>query len=71
MLIEKDYRASAEYGSNRGEINPLQEPYNKFSYIRDVVDDLIEKVLEDGGDIEFVDNGMLKEYDRVALIQYY
>ena len=30
-----------------------------FPYIRDVVDDLIEKVLEDGGDVEFVDNGML------------
>ena len=71
LLVEKDYKASAEYGGNRGEINLLKEPYNKFSYIRDVVDDLIEKVLEGGGDVEFVENGMLKDYDRVALIQYY
>ena len=71
LLVERDYRVSAEYGADRGEINFLQEPYNKFSYIRDVIDDLIEKVLENGGDVEFVDNGMLMDYGRVALIQYY
>ncbi len=71
LLVEKDYRVSAEHGGNQGEISLLKEPYNKFSYIRDVVDDLIEKVLEGGGDVEFVENGMLIDYDRVALIQYY
>ena len=48
-----------------------KEPHNKFSYIKDAVDDVIEKVLERGGDVEFVDEDELLRYDRIALIQYY
>lgn len=40
-------------------------------YIKDVVDDIIEKVLQNGGDAEFVDNGTMQEYDRIAMIRYY
>ncbi len=36
---------------------------------KDVVDDIIEKVLESGGDVEFVDE--LKDYNHIALIEYY
>ena len=35
------------------------------------VDDVIEKVLENGGDVEFVDEGLLKQYDHIALISFY
>jgi hypothetical protein len=52
-------------------IYKAQEPYNKFSYIKDAVDDVMEKVLETGGDVEFVEEGLLKEYQHIALIQYY
>jgi hypothetical protein len=48
-----------------------EKPYSKFSYIKDAVDDVMEKVLETGGDVEFVDEGMLKDYDHIALVQYY
>jgi hypothetical protein len=27
--------------------------------------------LQSGGDVEFVDAGMLKDYQQIALIQYY
>ena len=47
------------------------EPYNKFSYIKDAVDDVIEKVLETGGDVEFVDAAVLNDYQHIALLQYY
>ena len=47
------------------------EPYNKFSYIKDAVDDVIEKILEAGGDVEFVEPGILESYNHIALIQYY
>jgi hypothetical protein len=35
------------------------------------VDDVIEKVLENGGDVEFVDEGVLKDYHHIALILFY
>lgn len=71
LVVEKDYMYPA-IEENRGEtIVELKEPYNKFSYIKDAVDDVIEKVLENGGDVEFVDKDVLKEYDRIALIQFY
>lgn len=47
-----------------------ETPGNPF-YIKDAVDDIIEKVLASGGDAEFVDEGILKNYHKTALIQYY
>lgn len=45
------------------------ETYNKFSCIRNPIDEMIEKVLENGGDVELVSNGALKEYSQIALIK--
>ena len=71
LVVEKNYMYAAEHGSNNDVIYKITEPYNKFSYIKDAVDDVMEKVLENGGDVEFVDEGKLKDYHRIALIQYY
>lgn len=71
LVVEKNYMYAAEQGDSKEVINKLSEPYNKFSYIKDAVDDVIEKVLENGGDVEFVDEGVLKDYSSIALIQYY
>lgn len=38
---------------------------------RDLVDETIRYVLEAGGDVFFVDRGLLKKYKRIALIRYY
>ena len=40
-------------------------------FIGDAIDDIILKVLEKGGDIEWVDKGMLDEYEHIALVRYY
>jgi hypothetical protein len=40
-------------------------------YIKDTVDSIIQKVLENGGDVEWVDKDRLKEYGHIALIQHY
>ncbi|MEO8413171.1 MAG: hypothetical protein ABI472_05905 [Ginsengibacter sp.] len=45
--------------------------YDEFSYIKDAVDDIIEKVLESGGDVEFADANLLKNYHHIALVQNY
>jgi hypothetical protein len=61
----------AQHSPEPVQIEPLKGRYNPYSYIRDAVDDIIEKVLEYGGDVEFVDSGLLKQYDRIALVQYW
>lgn len=71
LIVEKDFIYTAEQGASEDVIYKPGEPYNKFSYIKDAVDDVIEKVLEYGGDVEFVDKGMLSKYGHIALIQYY
>lgn len=71
LLLEKNYMYAAEHGSSDEIIYKATEPYNKFSYIKDAVDDVIEKVLENGGDVEFVDEGLLKDYHHIALILFY
>lgn len=38
-------------------------------YIKDEVDEIIEKVLENDGDVEFIDKGLLNDYKQIALIE--
>lgn len=71
LVLEKNYMYPAENNVENEVVYKAIEPYNKFSYIKDAVDDVIEKVLENGGDVEFVDEGMLTKYHHIALIQYY
>jgi hypothetical protein len=71
LVVEKNYMYPAEKGSSKEVIYMATEPYNKYSYIKDAVDDIIEKVLENGGDVEFVDPDFIKQYQHIALIQYY
>lgn len=71
LIVEKNYMYAAEHTDRNDVINEAIAPYNKFSYIKDAVDDVIEKVLQTGGDVEFVDEGMLADFDHIALVQYY
>ena len=71
LLVEKNFMYAAQQGSNGDIIYKVAEPYNKFSYIKDAVDDVMEKVLENGGDVEFVDTDVLKDYHHIALVLYY
>jgi hypothetical protein len=71
LVVEKNYRFAAQRGAEPGMIEALTEPYNHFSYIRDVVDDVLEKVLESGGNVEFIEDDVLIGFDHIALIKYY
>ncbi|MEO6290249.1 MAG: hypothetical protein ABIO76_10025 [Ginsengibacter sp.] len=68
LLVEKNYKYPSGYGSDQELIDSAIHPYSSFSYIKDAVDDIIEKVLEENGDVEFVDEELLKDYDHIALI---
>lgn len=71
LIIEKNFRCAGEKECLEAATSLPTDPYNRFSYIKDAVDDVIEKVLEDGGDVEFVDDGLLKDYHHISLIQHY
>lgn len=71
LIVEKDFMYPAQRSAEENVIYELQPPYNRFSYIKDAVDDVIEKVLSNGGDVEFVDHDMLKEYGHIAMIRFY
>ena len=49
--------------------------YSQFDYhitiTDEALDDIIEKVLSSGGDVEFVDEGILKDFEKIAMIEYF
>jgi len=65
LIVEKNYRFAAESK------DITEKPHRRFSHVKDAIDDLIEKVLEGGGDIEFVDPEVIKDHNHIALIKYY
>ena len=71
LVVEKNYMCPA-LQSDRKEVIYLKDDarHTEF-FIKDAVDDIIEKMFESGGDVDFVDEGVLKDYQRIALITYY
>ncbi|MBL0307920.1 MAG: hypothetical protein IPQ25_18395 [Chitinophagaceae bacterium] len=71
LVVEKNYMVAAQHGSQEDVIYKVAEPATNFSYIKDAVDEVIEIVLENGGDVEFIDENFLGEYQQIALVKYY
>jgi len=71
LLVEKDYKQSARYGDDRFSIVIDDEMNNMYDRVADAVDDVIEMVLKNKGDVVFVENGSLKEYEHIALLTRY
>lgn len=71
LLVEKNYMHPEEQDRKGCQIYSVIKSDNKYSYITDLVDAVIEKMLETGGDVEFVEEGCLEDYDRIALIHRY
>ena len=69
--MEKGYVCACRLQKDGQDILPKEAIADSPFYIKDAVDDVIEKVLKNGGDVEFVDEGLLKDYQHIALIQYY
>ncbi|MBS1533356.1 MAG: hypothetical protein JSU01_23860 [Bacteroidetes bacterium] len=59
LVVEKNYRQM------------LSSHVPKSFYVKDAVDKIIEKVLLCGGDVEFVEDNLLKNYKRIALVPFY
>ena len=71
LVVEKGFSYPARQAPEPGSIYRETAASNNVFYIKDAVDDVMEKVLAGGGDVQFVDDGMLKEYGHIALIRYY
>ena len=70
LVVEKNYRRVAGQGPEDEEIFTMATDKVPFP-IQDVVDDIIEKLIMIGGKVEFVEDGKLGKYRRVALITHY
>lgn len=71
LIVEKNYMYPAQHSDMTDRIEGTEDLYNRFSYIKDAVDDVMEKILEYGGDVEFVDEDVLRNYGHIVLINYY
>ena len=65
LIVEKDFYCPA-FVTAKGETIFNNSNQQNDLIVKDAVDDVIEKVLQNGGDVEFVDE--LKDYNRIALI---
>jgi Bacterial archaeo-eukaryotic release factor family 3 len=71
LVVEKNFIFPADKSSTPGIIYKREESVTGAFYIKDAVDDVIEKVLANGGDVEFVDEGVLEGYSKIVLIEFY
>jgi hypothetical protein len=71
LIVEKDYKQSARRGSDPFSIVLDDEHENPWNMIADAVDDVIELIFKNKGDIVFVENGRLKKHQKIVLINRY
>jgi len=72
LVVEKNYMVAARHGEADELFIEEELPMGGNSLLlKDAVDHVIEKVLAAGGDVEFVEKGMLNDYEHIALIEYY
>ncbi len=71
LVVEKNYMYAAQHSSVKDVIYKALAPDDNFSCIKDAVDEIIETVLGNGGDVEFVEKDVLKSYHHIALIKFY
>lgn len=68
LLVEKNYKMHAMIDTSGYE---LIEANKSKEAIDDAIDELIELVINKGGDVYFYNNDVLEKYDHVALIARY
>jgi hypothetical protein len=70
LLVEKDFRCPGFIVENDHHLY-LCPPQKPHKILADAIDELIETVLEKKGYVYFMNNDMLKDYGRIALIKRY
>lgn len=71
LILEKNYLLPANFATIASDMERYRPSDEHAFYIKDAIDDLIERVLASGGDVEFVDEGLLNHFQKMVLIEYY
>lgn len=69
LIVEKEFFSPA-YAEEEDALQFYEPLPEQSLYIKDAVDVAIEKVLEEGGDIAFVEKGTLRNFGHIVLIQF-
>ncbi len=69
LILEKEALGDSMRKIIEESIDSMVPKYNKFSNVKNLVDEIIEKVFENGGNVELVNKGFLKSYGPIALIK--
>lgn len=69
LLVVEDHFTAGEPGQEKDALYGFMRTTDDPWYMKDLVDDIIEKVLKDGGDVEFVEPGALSSFQQIALIE--
>jgi len=71
LLLEENFSYDGRKECSDGLAYGATKQYNAFSCTSDEADEVIEKVLQNGGDIAFAPERILKDYNHIALIKSY
>lgn len=71
LLVEKGYQQTATLGDDAATLILGEDPVHAYRKIADAVDDVMETVLQKGGKVQFVQDGRLDAYERIALVTRY
>ena len=71
LLVEEGYSEPAYLDETNYQLALSPENTEGYKKLHDAVDDVIEKVLEKNGTIQFVQNGKLQKYGKIAMILRY
>ncbi len=69
LVVEKQFVKYFHGSKNYSPFFKIDTTPKEVYFIKNEVDEIIKNVLESGGDIEFVDDGLLKNHRHIALIE--
>jgi hypothetical protein len=68
LIVEKHYRHPAISDENPGSVSAHPSVFEKGILIPDLVDILIEQMIDNGGDVEFIEKKLPSRYEQIVLI---
>ncbi len=71
LVVEKDFYHRGYFLPGEEHLLHFSPPLGEYQIINDAVDDVIEKVLEKNGEVNFVDERELADMGRIALLLRY
>ncbi|MGN6567510.1 MAG: baeRF3 domain-containing protein [Flavipsychrobacter sp.] len=71
LIVEKNFMYPADYTGDLKYIQKHEDSEDAILNIKDAVDDIIEEVIQAGGEVRFVEEGMLEDYIHIVLVRYY